>query len=60
MCENVSATDKLQKNCEGCIYFGGGNESARTCNYIFITGKRRPCNPGKECTEKIWRKGGKK
>lgn len=40
--------------CKGCVYFGGIPNG--TCNYIFIKGKRRPCPPGKECTEKIERK----
>lgn len=35
--------------CRGCIYrasTGGMN----SCDYIFKTGKRRPCPPGKDCT----------
>jgi hypothetical protein len=43
------------KYCEGCVYYQG--EITKCCNYIFIKGKSRPCPPGKDCTEKIERKG---
>ena len=43
--------------CEGCIFFRGGFEVNRCCNYIFIMKKRRPCPPGEGCTVKIERKG---
>lgn len=36
--------------CKGCFFFGGKAESVKCCNYYLITGKRRPCEPGKECT----------
>ena len=39
--------------CEGCIYWGGDYQTNRSCNYIFQTGHRRPCPPGKDCTVKI-------
>lgn len=42
--------------CEGCIYFYGGQEINRCCNYLLDTGKRRPCPPGTECTVKKERK----
>jgi len=35
--------------CEGCSYFGGRWEFAKTCNYLLLTGRRRPCPTGKEC-----------
>ena len=47
--------------CFGCIYhremsgYTGG-----CCNYIFITGKPRPCLAGKGCTVKETRKRGRK
>ena len=41
------------KFCDGCVFFGGDYEGSRSCNYIFIKGKRRPCPPGKGCTVKI-------
>lgn len=37
-------------SCAGCFYFSGVTLGGRTCNYIFIVGKRRPCPPGKDCT----------
>ena len=40
--------------CEGCYFYGGRWETAKCCNYFLITGKRRPCPPGKDC---IVRKG---
>jgi hypothetical protein len=43
------------KYCVGCVYYQG--EITKCCNYIFIKGKSRPCPPGKDCTEKIERKG---
>lgn len=36
--------------CEGCRYFYGFYANTRCCNYIFVTGKKRPCPPGEECT----------
>lgn len=38
-------TDKF---CRGCIYF----DYYKCCNYFLVTGKHRPCPPGKGCTEK--------
>lgn len=38
--------------CKGCVYFFGRAEGNECCNYIFIVGHRRPCPPGKDCTEK--------
>ena len=38
--------------CAGCIHFGWANSSLGCCNYIFNTGHRRPCPPGKGCTVK--------
>ena len=37
-------------SCAECFYFGGLTLGGRTCNYIFIVGKRRPCPPGDHCT----------
>ena len=39
--------------CKGCVYWGGDSENNACCNYIFVKGHRRPCPPGKDCTEKI-------
>ena len=41
-------------NCDNCVYRTviGGTSG---CNYLFVTGKRRPCPPGDECTVKVGR-----
>lgn len=39
--------------CADCIYYGS---STRTCDYIFIADRRRPCPAGEGCTVKITRK----
>lgn len=39
------------KPCQGCAYLGEAGHYG-CCNYIFCTGKRRPCPPGKGCTAK--------
>lgn len=54
---DVSDNDSIARYCRGCTYWGGGNESAACCNYIFMEGQRRPCPPGKGCTVKRLRKG---
>lgn len=46
----------MDKHCLDCSYCKGNTEADLCCCYIFITGKRRPCPPGKGCTEKIKRK----
>lgn len=38
--------------CLGCIYMGWVGSYLGCCNYLLMTGKRRPCPPGKECTVK--------
>ena len=38
--------------CRGCIYYHGHTNYVKYCGYLFTTGKRRPCNPGKGCTAK--------
>lgn len=38
--------------CQGCLHYYGAYEGNRCCNYIFDTGKRRPCGPGEACTVK--------
>jgi hypothetical protein len=55
--EPTKAKQKKQRdpreNCQDCILFGGNSEACKTCNYIFIKDKMRPCPPGDECTVKI-------
>lgn len=41
---------KAQNPCEGCYFFGGKARAVRCCNYYLITGNRRPCDGGEECT----------
>lgn len=43
--------------CEGCDYFFGS--CVKTCNYLFVTGHRRPCPPGKDCTVRKEKENGK-
>lgn len=40
------------KYCKGCVYWHGAYEGYEMCNYIFCKDQRRPCPPGKDCTEK--------
>jgi hypothetical protein len=47
-----------QRHCTGCAYFAGQKTSSnihdRHCDYLLITGKIRPCLPGK-CKQKgVW------
>lgn len=46
-------------HCRGCIYLSGMSNELYYCAYIFKTGKKRPCPPGKECTEKKTRRSKK-
>lgn len=46
----------MAKNyCDDCFYYRNTG-AARYCAYMFITGKRRPCDPGDGCTAKVSRK----
>ena len=38
--------------CDGCVHFYADYEVNLMCNYIFDTGKRRPCPFGAGCTVK--------
>ena len=49
--------NKNKAYCDGCVYFFGYYDINKCCNYIFIKGKQRPCPSGKECTERVERKG---
>ena len=48
----------MEHPCKGCHYYRGVNPGAKCCNYLLMTGKVRPCPPGKKCTVKILRKKG--
>lgn len=39
--------------CRRCMYYinlSGGLRGLKCCNYLIMTDKRRPCDPGKGCT----------
>jgi len=36
--------------CKGCVHWYGAYPYGISCNYIFDTGHRRPCEPGENCT----------
>lgn len=45
------------EHCVGCRYYrliNGGLQMY--CNYIFAEDKKRPCDPGKDCTVRVKRK----
>lgn len=46
--------------CATCIYQTGKSlfvgKYSMKCDYLEITGRMRPCEPGEECTEYIKRK----
>ena len=41
------------ENCHDCFFYRGAWETHMFCHYYLMTGKRRPCDPGKGCTVKI-------
>lgn len=43
---------RVKNPCKGCAYWCGGKTTIKTCDYMLITGKRRPCPPGEGCTVK--------
>ena len=48
----IQADKDSRKYCVGCRYFFGYYEGSRCCKYIFVHGEKRPCPPGKDCTER--------
>ena len=40
------------KYCHSCLYYHGGFDVTRCCNYLLWTEKMRGCPPGKGCTKK--------
>lgn len=42
----------LRHPCSGCTYYYGHSDYSRCCNYLLVTGRRRPCPPGAGCTVK--------
>lgn len=43
------------KYCTNCVYYVGSNFDGCFCNYILMTDKRRPCDPGTGCTVRVLR-----
>lgn len=50
--EYAVSQGEMQKDCVGCVYFGGQNYINRSCNYIFKEGHSRGCPPGAGCTKR--------
>ena len=44
------------KTCKGCLYYFGAFEVNNCCNYLLVEGKRRMCDPGKDCTKRASKK----
>ena len=52
--EDFMNSEWIDKHCMGCYYYKPLNcPEMRCCNYIFMTGHKRPCDPGKDCTVKV-------
>lgn len=43
----------VDKTCQGCLYFAGSSYSMKSCDYILIKKKPRPCPAGAGCTEYV-------
>lgn len=55
------ANGLVDRYCEGCVHLCNiANGWMKHCNYIFNTGKRRPCPPGYGCRVKATRRGRRK
>lgn len=52
--------DVCDRYCRGCYYYKQISEHTKCCIYIFVTGHKRPCDPGTGCTEKVSVKGKRK
>lgn len=57
---------KMQEPCVGCFYqrsLNGNGEYGDlaycTCDYLLLTGRRRPCPPEKDCTVRDEREKGR-
>lgn len=54
---------KPEKQCSNCYYkfrvnVGENGQMLYACQYILITGRRRPCPPGPACT--VFKEGSRK
>lgn len=49
--------------CRSCVYRMALDSNGKTgsygCQYLLVTGEKRPCKPGKDCTA-YKRRGGRK
>lgn len=45
----------ILQDCQYCKYSEGGYRDEKICNYIGITGKIRPCLPGKCRQAGVWK-----
>lgn len=50
----------IDRNCVGCRYYRPIHGKQMYCDYIFAEDKKRPCDPGKDCTVKAKRRRKKK
>lgn len=67
--ERMDINDKhreMQTPCVGCFYqrpLNGNGEcgdlACFACDYLLLTGRRRPCKPGKDCTVRDEREKGR-
>ncbi len=46
---------ELGTYCKGCAYLGD-TYGGKSCDYLYITGRRRPCPVGKGCTVRARKK----
>ena len=44
-------SEEVEHPCMGCWHWRG--DFHKCCNYIFDMGRKRPCEPGAECTERL-------
>lgn len=40
----------MKDNCNGCVYWA---KTTRSCDYIFVEDRMRPCPPGDACTVRL-------
>jgi hypothetical protein len=52
----ISNNDTRSQKCMNCKYYYGSYDFSIVCNYLFVTGRKRPCEPGDKCTVMIPRK----
>lgn len=40
----------MENNCTGCVYWA---KTTKSCDYIFVEDRMRPCPPGDACTVRL-------